>query len=42
MAVAMGLAFGGIPSVGEVADVALVVYAIITTFSDDAAPAGVQ
>ncbi|WP_421728486.1 EamA family transporter [Bifidobacterium callitrichidarum] len=39
MAVAVGLAFGEIPSVGEIIGVALVICAVIVTFSGDAAPA---
>ena len=42
MAVAVGLAFGEIPSVGEIVGVALVICAVIVTFSGDAAPADVQ
>lgn len=42
MAVAVGLAFGKIPSVGEIVGVALVICAVIVTFSGDAAPADVQ
>lgn len=42
MAVAVGLAFGEIPSVGEIIGVALVICAVIVTFSGDAAPADVQ
>lgn len=42
MAVAVGLAFGEIPSVGEIIGVALVICAVIVTFSGDAAPADGQ
>ena len=42
MAVAVGLAFGEIPSVGEIVGVALVICAVIVTFSGDAAPADGQ
>lgn len=36
MAVAVGLAFGEIPDTGEVIGVALVICAVIVTFSGDA------
>lgn len=39
MAVAVGLAFGEIPNTGEIIGVALVICAVIVTFSSDAAPA---
>ena len=39
MAVAVGLAFGEIPNIGEIIGVALVICAVIITFSGDAAPA---
>ena len=42
MAVAVGLAFGEIPGVGEIIGVALVICAVIVTFSGDAAPADGQ
>ena len=42
MAVAVGLAFGEVPSVGEIVGVALVICAVIVTFSGDAAPADGQ
>lgn len=39
MAVAVGLAFGEIPDTGEIIGVALVICAVIITFSGDASPA---
>ncbi|KAB7789355.1 EamA family transporter [Bifidobacterium cebidarum] len=39
MAVVVGLAIGEIPGVGELIGVALVIFAVIVTFSGDAAPA---
>lgn len=39
MAVAVGLAFGEIPDAGEIIGVALVICAVIITFSGDASPA---
>lgn len=39
VAVAVGLVFGEIPGVGELVGVALVIFAVIVTFSGDAAPA---
>ena len=40
VAVAIGLAFGEIPSLGELCGVALVILAVVVTFSGDTAPAG--
>ncbi|NMM97221.1 threonine transporter RhtB [Bifidobacterium sp. DSM 109959] len=40
MAVAIGLLFGEVPSAGEIVGVALVICAVIVTFSGDTAPAG--
>lgn len=39
VAVAVGLVFGEIPGIGELVGVALVIFAVIVTFSGDAAPA---
>ncbi|KFI92639.1 threonine/homoserine efflux transporter [Bifidobacterium saguini DSM 23967] len=39
VAVAVGLAFGEIPGIGELVGVGLVIFAVIVTFSGDAAPA---